>query len=150
MAYREAGTEFRPAPPSKRAPPHRAELTPASEVPLAPPPPSTAHQAHPLLARQAAELAPQVLQRVGTHRLTLAAQYRKTHRTIEGRQVAGLEPARLSLLEPQPDHARPLLHVVIHGHAVAVQVNRRRQRVELVAHDVEQGAGVIRLRLKEG
>src|SRR2546430_16311612 len=97
----------------ERTPPsYRGHNRPGSS--LAPPPPPAAHQPHPFLTGQAAELAPQVLQRIRTHRLTLTAQHRKTHRTIEGREGARLEPARLPPLGPVPGYTGPLLPLVIH------------------------------------
>ena len=84
----------------------------------------------PLPAREAAELAAQVLHRVRPHGLPLPAEHGEPHRPVERRQVPGLKPAGLAFLETQPHHAAALFHLVVHRHAIAVQVHRGGQRVE--------------------
>src|SRR5205823_4496485 len=88
---------------------------------LAPPSPAAAsHQALPLPARQPAQAATQLIERVRAQRFALAPQHRKAHRAIEWRQVRGLEPAGLAFLEAQPYDAHSTLDLVVHGDAVAV------------------------------
>jgi len=55
-----------------------------------------------------------------------AARDREANLPIEWREVARLEAPGLTLLEPQPRHADPLLDVVIEWDSIAVQVHRRR------------------------
>src|SRR5437899_9238428 len=91
---------------------------------LAPPaPPPCPRQALPLAARQPAQLAAQLLERVRSHGLPLATDDGEAHRPIERGQVARLQPPRLTLLKAQPHHPHPLLHLVVHGHSVAIQVH---------------------------
>ena len=98
------------------------------ELPTAPPP--CPRQALPLAARQPAQLAAQLLERVRSHGLPLATDDGEAHRPIERGQVTRLQPPRLTLLKAQPHHPHPLLHLVVHGHSVAIQVDGRGKRFE--------------------
>src|SRR3989442_4012348 len=104
-------------------------------TPAPPTPASTAASAAPCEALpfspgQAAQLAAQVLQRIGPHRLALAPEHCEADRPVERGQIARLQPPCLAFLETQPHHADPLLHLVIHGHAVPVEVDRCRERIQ--------------------
>src|SRR6266566_2728714 len=113
---------------------HNSRTRPLA-TPAPPTPPPTAASAAPCEALpfspgQAAQLATQVLQRIGPHRLALAPEHCEADRPVERGQIARLQPPCLAFLETQPHHADPLLHLVIHGHAVPVEVDRCRERIQ--------------------
>ncbi len=63
----------------------------------------------------------QFLERARPDGLVLAAGYGIAHRPIERRQILVMEPARLSFLQPKPDHADAMFDVIIHRHPVTVE-----------------------------
>src|SRR2546422_8399792 len=65
-------------------------------------------EALPFSPGQAAQLAAQVLQRIGPHRLALAPEHCEADRPVERGQIARLQPPCLAFLETQPHHADPL------------------------------------------
>src|SRR5438552_2940628 len=103
---------------------------PATERNEAPAHVAAPRQALPFPPGQTAQLAAQLLQRIRPHRLTLAPDDRKADRSVERGQIPWLQASRLALLEAQPDDADPLLHFVIHRHAITVQVDGRRECLE--------------------
>src|SRR6266566_4257375 len=78
---------------------------------------------------KSAQSVSQLLERARAHGLVLATGYGIPHRPIEGRQILGMEPARLSFLQPQPHHADAMLHVIIHGLPVTIEEGGRGQFV---------------------
>src|SRR5206468_8019623 len=110
----------------------RTRLLATPTAPTTPPAAASAApcEALPFSPGQATQLAAQVLQRIGPHRLALAPEHCEADRSVERGQIARLQPSCLAFLETQPYHADPLLHLVIHGHAVPVEVDGCRERIQ--------------------
>src|SRR5437867_231691 len=84
----------------------------------------------PVRAPALAELAPQVIEGIRAQRLPFPTHHGEARRPVERGEVPHLESPRLALLEPQPHDANAVLHLVVQGDPIAVQVDRRRQRLE--------------------
>jgi hypothetical protein len=98
-----------------------------------PAPSAAPRQTLALSTGQAAQLPAQVLERIGPHGVTLAAEHREAHRPVERRQIPRLQAAGLPFLEAETHHPDALLDVIINGDPVAIQMHGAWQGIEPVS-----------------
>src|SRR6266550_838651 len=111
-------------------PTRRADVTGPRALSAGAPPLAAAHQPLAIRAGQARQLPVQLRQRIGAHRFPFTTLHDEPDRPVQLGEVALPQASRLSLFQSYAHHPPARLHFVLERDPIAVQVDRRGQRVE--------------------